>query len=117
MESILVIEDDLMFCKLLSNYLNKNGYRASQATDGTSAREQLNEGKFDLVLVDYRLPDTNGVDIARWIKENQEDTGVIMMSRSLDDTVRTEAEEYGVTGFLSKPFNPSELLALLKNIG
>lgn len=114
MKNILVIEDDLMFCKLVSNYLNKNGYQAAQATDGASAREQINQSEFDVALVDYRLPDTNGVDLVRWIKENSTIKDVIVMSRMLDEQLREEAQSLGVTTFLNKPFNPSELLALLK---
>ncbi|WP_166332511.1 response regulator [Sphingobacterium chungjuense] len=114
MNNILVIEDDLMFCKLVSNYLNKNGHQASQATDGASAKEQLQRTEFDVALVDYRLPDTNGVDLVRWIKENTSVSKVIVMSRMLDEQLREEAQSLGVTTFLNKPFNPSELLALLK---
>lgn len=116
MKSILVIEDDLMFCKLLSNYLNKNGYQASQATDGSSAKEQLRQTEFDLVLVDYRLPDTNGIDLAKWAEENNLDVKVILMSRSLDEDLRSQGEQLGISGFLNKPFNPSELLDLLTKI-
>ncbi len=114
MKNILVIEDDLMFCKLVTNYLNKNGYHASQATDGASAKEQMKQSEFDVALIDYRLPDTNGVDLVRWIKENTTVSEVIVMSRMLDEQLREEAQTLGVSTFLNKPFNPSELLDLLK---
>lgn len=116
MENILVIEDDLMFGKLLSNYLNKNGYSASQATDGTSAKAQLQDSDFDLALIDYRLPDTNGIDLVKWIEANALNVQVIMMSRTLDGNLQAEASDLGVSGFLDKPFNPAELLDLLEEI-
>ncbi|WDF70805.1 response regulator [Sphingobacterium oryzagri] len=116
MESILVIEDDFMFCKLVSNYLNKNGYKAVEATDGHAAKEQLQQRSFDLVLVDYRLPDTNGIDLVKWIKTQQADTKIIMMSRTIDEELKNEAFALGVSAFLNKPLNPPELLKLVQQI-
>ncbi len=116
MEKILVIEDDFVFCKLLSNYLNKNGYSASQAANGAEAKGLLESNEYDLAVIDYRLPDTNGVEITKWISESDLKTKVILMSRLADADIPREGAEAGSMHFLNKPFKPAELLEIISGM-
>lgn len=116
MEKILVIEDDLVFCKLLTNFLNKNGYSASQAADGSEAWALLRDNEFDLAVIDYRLPDTNGVELTRRIADAELKTKVILMSRLNDADIPREGADAGSLHFLNKPFKPNELLEIIEGL-
>ncbi len=116
MEKILVIEDDFMFCKLLTNFLNKNGYNAAQAASGDEAKKLLGANEIDLAVIDYRLPDMTGIDVMKWIKEKKLRTKVILMSRLNDEDIPKEGAEAGSLYFLHKPFKPNELIDLINRL-
>lgn len=116
MDKILVIEDDLVFCKLLTNFLNKNGFSAAQAANGAEAKDMLSAEEYGLAVIDYRLPDINGVELTRWIKDQGMKTKVILMSRLNDEDIPKEGAEAGSLHFLHKPFKPNELIELIATV-
>lgn len=113
-EHILVVEDDVVFCKLLTKLLAKEDYQIQGAQDMLSAKELAENYTFDFVILDYRLPGTNGLKLAKWLIERQENVKVILMSRILDKTLMEEAQQLGVVGFMKKPLSPTKLLELIK---
>lgn len=108
----MIIEDDLVFCKILTKFLEKSGYRATDAQTGKDAIQHISNLEIDLAVIDYRLPDMNGLELIDWIKENSPDTDCILMSR-YNDSLSEQAGEKGAIGFLDKPFDPDELLKLM----
>ncbi|MGY6562815.1 MAG: response regulator [Luteibaculaceae bacterium] len=116
MEKILVIEDDLVFCKLLTSFLNKHTYNATSTSTGENAITILSNNEIDLAIIDYKLPDTTGVEIIKWINENTPNTKAILMSRLPQSEIEPKGEKYGALTFLQKPFKPATLLEIIQKI-
>jgi DNA-binding response OmpR family regulator len=113
---ILIVEDDAVFCKLLTRFLSKNNFEVLDAQDGKNALKLVAENDFSYAILDYRLPDMNGIDILKKIKVKNEDTKVILITRYGDRGVANAAIEYGADAFISKPINPDELLQVVKGL-
>lgn len=114
--NILIVEDDAVFCKLLTRFLGKNGYLVADAQDGKSAVELIEKQEFSLGIFDYRLPDMDGIEILQLIKEKNPATKVIIMTRFGDEGIANLAIEKGADAFIAKPINPKELLEVIKGI-
>lgn len=113
---ILIVEDDVVFCKLLTRFLTKNNYEVLDAQDGKKALGLIERTDFDLAILDYRLPDMNGIDILKKIKSKKTSTKVILMTRYGDEGIANKSVEEGADAFVSKPINPTELLELIKGL-
>ncbi|MGY6741440.1 MAG: response regulator [Cecembia sp.] len=111
---ILIVEDDAVFCKLLTRFLSKNDYEVSDAQNGSDALQFLKNNTFGHAILDYRLPDMNGIDILKKIKDKTPETKVILISRYGDEGVANKAIYAGADAFVSKPINPTELLQVIK---
>ncbi|MGD8322943.1 MAG: response regulator [Gammaproteobacteria bacterium] len=112
---ILVVDDDREIRRLLSDYLNENGYRASAAADGRQARSLMTRQDFDLVVLDLMLPGESGLDICRELRRTK-DVPVIMLTALGDETDRIVGLEVGADDYLPKPFNPRELLGRIRAV-
>lgn len=112
---LLLVEDNMAVMKILSNKLEKDGYKIDYAHDGKQALDKLDNNTYDLVLTDLMLPFVNGLEIVNYIREKQKLTipVIILTSVELEETV-VEAFKIGVTDVLFKPFSPSELSARIK---
>jgi DNA-binding response OmpR family regulator len=115
-QKILIAEDDVVFCKLLTRFLSKNEYQVMDAQNGTDALELLELNGFALAILDYNLLDMNGIDILKKIKAKSIDTRVILITRYGDEEVEKEANDAGADAFVSKPINPEELLELIQGM-
>ncbi|MGN7987561.1 sigma-54-dependent transcriptional regulator [Pedobacter sp. 22226] len=107
---ILIIDDEINVGLLLSRYLTKNGFEVSNTTTGTSAIEMLENEKFDLILCDYRLDDTDGREILKHVKENYPATGVIIITGYSDIRLAVELIKMGAYDYIVKPLYPDEIL-------
>jgi len=112
--SILILEDDLVFCRLLQTYLSRHNYSVTITQDDVAAREFIKTRVFDYVLLDYRLPGSNALDLINEMKNVIKQSKLILMSRILDENLIFEAQSLGVQIFLKKPFNPKELITLFQ---
>lgn len=115
MKKILLIEDDVSFCKLLEKFLLKKGYEITTAFSANEARSKINSIRYDLVLTDLRLPDTDGIALMAEIKTVFPDTPVILMTGYSDVSTAVKAIKKGATDYISKPFNPEEVLLVIAN--
>ncbi len=106
---ILVVEDDRDFRELLVSHLTACGYQVEAASDGKEAFGLLEEKDFSLVLLDLLLPDTNGMDLLRWIKENLSLTEVVVITGHGTIKTAVEAMKLGAFDFLTKPCSLSEV--------
>ena len=113
---ILVVEDDELMISSLNEFLSHEGYIHETATSFVDAHEKIELYNYDIILLDLGLPDGNGIDLIRIIKQKSEDTGVIIISarNAIDD--RVNGLENGADDYLTKPFHLSELNARLKSI-
>ena len=115
MPKILVIEDDVSFCKLVEKFLTKNGYEVSVAFSATEAKIKTQTENFDLILTDLRLPDSDGMTLLTEFKMEMPSTPVILMTGYSDINTAVKAIKNGATDYISKPFNPDEVLIVVAN--
>ncbi|MES0870294.1 response regulator [Pseudovibrio sp. SCP19] len=112
---ILVVDDDLTSRVALSGYFETEGYRVSEAEDGAQMRSIFAGGDVDLIMLDIRLPDDDGLTLLKEVRK-QSDVGVIMVTGRTDEVDRIVALEMEADDYVIKPFNPRELLARSKNL-
>ncbi|MCI0506975.1 MAG: response regulator [Gammaproteobacteria bacterium] len=112
---VLVVDDDPDIRYLLNEYLSEHGYSVAQAEDGKSARQQLEKQVPNVVLLDISLPGEDGLSIARFMREHH-DIGIIIVSGAGETVDRIVGLEIGADDYISKPFDPRELRARLKNV-
>ena len=111
---ILVIDDDTAFCVMLKTFLEKKGYDVVNAFNAKDALEELNRTQFDIVITDIRLPDSDGLEILRLIKEKSSKTQVILMTGYTDIKSAVSAMKSGAFDYVGKPINPDEILHTIK---
>src|SRR5262245_5440460 len=111
--TILVVDDEELIRWSLTERLKAEGYDVLEADTGRVALEKLPEG-IDLVLLDYRLPDTDGVTILRKIKEFDPDILVILLTAFATVETAVEAMKLGAYHFANKPFNLDEVAATVE---
>jgi len=112
---VLVVDDDPDVRELLNDYLSEHGYSVEQAEDGKTARQQLEKQVPNVVLLDVGLPGEDGLSIARYLREHY-DIGIIIVSGAGETVDRIVGLEIGADDYISKPFDPRELRARLKNV-
>ena len=115
MDRILVIDDDSELCELLTDYLSGEGFIVETANDGRQGVDQALIGDYVLVILDVMLPELNGFDVLRKIRQ-QSKVPVIMLTARGDDIDRIVGLELGADDYLPKPFNPRELVARIRAI-
>jgi len=115
MPKILLIEDDISFCKLLEKFLNKNAYEVTIAFSAAEARTAIKNESFDLILTDLRLPDSDGIVLMSEFKNEYPQIPVILMTGYSDVNTAVKAIKNGAADYISKPFNPDEVLLVITN--
>ena len=111
MPNILIIDDDNDLCRLLARYLEKNSHKTRTAHSGRQAIEELRKSKFDLALVDFKLPDTNGLELLEGIKKIEPAIQVIIITGYSDVKVAVNAIKKGAFDYVTKPIQHEEILS------
>lgn len=112
---IAIVDDHRDIRDLVGKYLNKHGYRTSLAENAVSCRRLIERNSIDLVVLDVMMPGEDGLSLCRYIREST-DVPVIMLTAMAEETDRIVGLELGADDYLSKPFNPRELLARIKAV-
>ena len=112
---ILVVDDDHKIRALLGRFLAGNGYRVTEAADAASARSFMRGLAFDLVLLDVMMPGESGLSLARDLKATRP-VPICMLTALAETEDRISGLEAGVDDYVSKPFEPRELLLRIRNI-
>ena len=115
MPKILLIEDDISFCKLLEKFLVKKQYEVSIAFSAAEARSAIKSESFDLILTDLRLPDSDGIGLMSEFKNSHPQIPVVLMTGYSDVNTAVKAIKNGAADYISKPFNPDEVLLVITN--
>jgi len=115
MERILVIDDDVELCSLVSEYLEPEGFQIEAVYDGTRGLERALSGDHLLAVLDVMLPGMNGFDVLRRIR-NTSKLPVLLLTARGEDVDRIVGLEIGADDYLPKPFNPRELVARIRAI-
>ena len=113
---ILVVDDDKEVLRLMRAYLEDSGFEVLAAYDGESALHILRRERPDLVLLDLMLPDRDGWDVTRTIRADAglKNTPIIMLTARVDDTDKIVGLEMGADDYVTKPYNPREVVARVK---
>lgn len=114
MLSILIVEDDITFSLMLTTWLGKKGFVVKASSSVADAKRKIESGKFDLVISDLRLPDSDGIDLLKWLKQAYPSLPLIMMTGYAEIQTAVQAMKLGATDYISKPLNQEELLEKIK---
>jgi len=112
---ILAVDDDDRLRELLKKFLSENGYRVSVARDAADARTKLAALEFDLMVLDLMMPGENGLDLAADIRKTNP-IPILMLTAMAESEDRITGLEKGADDYLTKPFEPRELLLRINNI-
>jgi two-component system, OmpR family, phosphate regulon response regulator OmpR len=112
---ILVVDDDQRIRDALAQYLFQNGFRVTTAADAATARATMAGLVFDVVILDVMMPGENGIDLARDLKGTT-NIPICMVTARAEPEERIQGLEIGVDDYITKPFEPRELLLRLQNI-
>ena len=113
---ILVVDDDTRLRRLLRRYLTGNGFQVSEAPTADESKPLIGCLQFDLIIMDVMMPGTTGPEMVRWLREQGNNTPVLMLTAMGDVDHRISGLEAGADDYLSKPFEPKELILRINNI-
>jgi two-component system, OmpR family, response regulator len=113
--SILVVDDDNDIRMLLASFLEAHGFVVAKARDGTEMRACLEKGSFDLCILDLMLPGQDGLELCRQLRQRSY-MPVIMLTARTEEMDRIVGLEIGADDYVTKPFNPRELLARVRAV-
>ena len=116
--NILVVEDEPAIQELLAFNVTQCGYRAIQAHDAASALAHIQRALPDLILLDWMLPGSSGVDLARRLRADQRTRNIpiIMLTARTDEHDKIAGLESGADDYITKPFSPRELMARIRAV-
>jgi DNA-binding response OmpR family regulator len=115
MTTILVVDDEPNILELAKLYLEQEGYRVEGVSNGNDALQKLNSAKPALIVLDLMLPDIDGFEVCREIRKKS-DIPILMLTARKEDVDKIVGLELGADDYLTKPFNPRELVARVKAI-
>ncbi|NJN67137.1 MAG: response regulator transcription factor [Chloroflexaceae bacterium] len=115
---ILVVDDDKQLVRLIQSYLQQAGYQVLTAYDGETALRAIRMERPDLVILDLMLPDRDGWDITREVRKQEEAARmpIIMLTARVEDTDKIIGLELGADDYVTKPFNPREVVARVRAV-
>ncbi len=115
MERLLVVDDDAELCHLVTRFLAREGFEISWAPSGDVGVERALAENYSLIMLDVMMPDTDGFDVLRRIRQHSR-TPVLMLTARGDTHDRIRGLEMGADDYLPKPFDPAELVARIRAI-
>jgi DNA-binding NtrC family response regulator len=113
-QRILVVDDDVHILRVFKGILEKKGYAVETAETGTDALKKLKKAKFNVCIVDVKLPDMNGTELLLKIPNAPKTIKIIVTGFSTNETGK-KAADYGADDFLVKPVTPEELIATVRD--
>jgi two-component system alkaline phosphatase synthesis response regulator PhoP len=115
-ESILLIEDEHELCSILTLRLNKEGYAVDTAGDGVTGYKKALNDSFDLILLDIALPQRNGFEVCRDLRQAGLATPIVMLTARTQSVDKVAGLKLGADDYVTKPFSASELLARIEAV-
>jgi DNA-binding response OmpR family regulator len=115
MATVLVVDDEPIVREVVVRYLERAGHETLEADHGDRARELLESGRPDLVVLDVMLPGTDGLELCRWIRSRSE-LPVILLTARGEEADRIVGLELGADDYVTKPFSPRELAARVRAV-
>jgi two-component system, chemotaxis family, chemotaxis protein CheY len=118
MATILTVDDTASMRQMISFTLNSVGHEVIQASDGKEALKLLEGKKVDLVIADVNMPNMDGITLVKSLREQTEHkfTPILMLTTESQESKRQQGKVAGATGWIVKPFNPEQLLTIVKKV-
>jgi DNA-binding response OmpR family regulator len=116
MRNVLLVDDDPLFRRVVRDDLSKNEFRVKDVISLTPAKEALSKENFDIILLDIRLPDGNGLDWAEELNRNPARPPIIFLTTSNDITLVKKGFEIGCEDYIKKPFSNAELVMRMRRV-
>jgi len=117
MESVLIIDDDVTLCTVLTEELNEIGFTAQFATGADDAFQLLEKGvEFDLILLDLKMPEKDGFYVLRTLRQKGVKVKVIVLTAYADVKSAIESARLGASDFISKPYDLDELIVTMRKV-
>lgn len=116
MPKILVVEDDKDMSRIISSILKEEGYKIDRAYDGEQAIKKIKAKDYNLMILDYKLPDINGINVLKEVRRTKPSLKVIMISAYGSPSIKSTAKKFGVYRFLDKPFDLNRLVKAVKDV-
>lgn len=114
MEKILIVDDEPAIIKLAQIYLQKEGYATHSTGNGIEALKMISTGSPDLMILDIMLPGKDGLEVCRQLRSEGNWIPILMLTARDDDIDKIVGLEMGADDYLTKPFNPKEMVARVK---
>ncbi len=117
-KTILIIDDEPAICDMLRMVLEKTGYQCLEAANGQQARATVIDEKPDLILLDWMLPDINGVTLVHRLKKDELTASIpiIMLTAKSEEDNKIKGLKAGADDYITKPFSPRELIARIQAV-
>ena len=113
---ILIVDDDKRILELINDYLDKNHFRVSLAENSYQARRKIESMEFDLIILDIMMPGETGLKLTDSLKKNNFRTPILLLSALGNTEDRIKGLEIGANDYLTKPYEPKELLIRMNNL-
>ena len=113
-QKLLLVDDEEKMVKYLSRRLEIRGYTVSTASSGEAAVAMVEDNEFDVVLLDFLMPDMNGIEAFKEIKKIRPEIAAIMISAYSDGKTEVESKSLGLSDFIMKPFDMNQLLEAIE---
>lgn len=109
MSKILVVDDEVKPCEILKRFLERKGYEIFTSNNGKVALEKVKNEKPDIILLDIRMPEMDGIEVLKRVREFDKDVSIIMVTAIKDEEVSEEALKAGADGYINKPIDLNHL--------
>ncbi|RZL50536.1 MAG: sigma-54-dependent Fis family transcriptional regulator [Pedobacter sp.] len=116
MPQILIVEDDTTFAQIIEGFLSKNSYAVETAADLNEAFKLVDKQDYELLLIDYRLPDGTGLDLLKHVRDKGLTVPIIIMTSFNDVRTAVKSIQLGAFDYITKPINPDELLMVVSGL-
>ena len=118
MSTVLIVDDSSTLREMISGLLIKSGMTVLEAQDGKEAKEKIQANRPDLVVMDIVMPNLNGYELCRWVKNNPEteDIPVVICSSKGEEFDRYWGMKQGADAYIAKPFHPSEMVKTVRQL-
>ncbi|MFC0213933.1 response regulator transcription factor [Paenibacillus chartarius] len=119
MKKILLADDEMALRYLITETLAEEGYEITEAEDGGEAQKLLELEQYDLVILDYMMPEKTGVEVCEWLRAGcgpNRDLPVIILTAKALEKDKEKAKAAGVTRYIVKPFSPLQLIEVVKQL-
>jgi NADH:ubiquinone oxidoreductase subunit E len=111
---ILVVDDEIVVIKSAERVLKSEGYQIEGALGGREAILKMEQGSYDLIFTDLKMPEVDGITLIRWVKKSRPNVGIVIITGYPSQETMKEAIELGIIDYVPKPFTPSVLLDVTK---